>query len=256
MSIAEMAIRFGKIVSDNSPVILTAIGVTGTVATAFLTGKASFKAAEILAEADLAERLQPQAEVPLPIKEKVELVWKLYIPAVGTGLLTVVCIIGANRIGTRRAAAMAAAFKLSEKAFGEYREKIVQKIGANKEQAARDELAQERVERTPQKEIIIAGSGSVLCFDQYTGRYFLSSMEELKKAQNDLNYRILHDYYASLGDFYDMIGLPKTSMTDEVGWNADRMLELNFSTVMSEDGQPCLALDFEVTPIRNFYRIN
>lgn len=255
MAFSDIVNRIGKFTADNSPVILTAIGVTGTLTTAYLTGKASFKAAELIT----AEQKRLDLEVkshPLEIKEKVELVWRLYIPAAGTGLLTVACIIGANRIGTRRAAALATAYTISEKAFGEYRAKVVEKIGENKERAVRDEVAQDRVTNNPvtNREVIITSGGDVLCLDTYSGRYFKSDMETLKKAQNDVNYRVINYSYASLTDFYELIGLPRTKISDELGWRPEKMLELDISTALSDDGRPCLHIGFASEPIRNYYR--
>lgn len=266
MDIAKLAKRFEKLVTDNSPAILTVIGVTGTLTTAYLTGKASFKAAQIIEENEptIGVRRNPVTNdvemdrEPLDIKEKTELVWKLYIPAAGTAVMTVACIIAANRIGTRRAASLAAAYSLSQNAIAEYREKVFEKVGERKEQAFRDELAQERVNKNPpsNNEVIIAGGGNVLCHDEFTGRYFTSDMQSLRKAWNDVNHQVLNSYYASLTDFYDLIGLPKTSSSDEVGWNSDKLLELKFSAVMTEDDQPCISIDFATVPIRGYSRIS
>lgn len=251
MNIGSIFKTLEKFTIDNSPSILTAIGVVGTISTAVLTGKASYKASEIIN----SETFFESAHIELSGKEKLQLVWKLYIPAVGTGVLTIVVIVGANHIGSRRAAAVAAAYSISEKAFSEYREKIVEKMGAKPEQAARDEIAQSRLDRTPMgnREIIIA-SGECLCFDAYSGRYFTSDMEVIKKAQNDLNYQILHNDYASVTDFYDKIGLEPTQSSDEVGWNTDHKLELNLGSHLSPDGRPCIYIGFNVVPIRDYDR--
>lgn len=244
-----------KLVIDNSPALLTAIGVTGTITTALLTGKATWKAKDVLDRYhnDAARRFGEDYEPP-SLKKDVELVWKIYVPAAGVGLSTIVCIVLANRIGNRRAAAVAAAYTISEKAFVEYKEKVIEKIGENKEREIRDDLAQDRVNRNPpvDREIIVGGSGDVLCYEHYTGRYFESSMEKLKKAQNDLNYRVINDCYASLTDFYNFLGIPRTSTSDEVGWSSNKLLELEFSTVLSEDGRPCIAIDYQTTPIRDY----
>ena len=253
MNLTEYVKRAEKFTVDNSPLILTPIGVTGTLTTAYLTGKASFKAADILNE----EALSPywkDANTPPSNKEKFVLVWKLYIPPAGLAVVTVGSIICANRIGTRRAAAMAAAYTISERAFEEYREKIVEKIGDKKERAARDEIAQERVDRSPvgKTEVIITGGGDVLCYDSYTGRYFQSSVETLKKAQNDINYAILNNAYASLNDFYNNIGLANIEVGEEVGWNYSDQLELIFSTTLSDDQRPCISISFRVMPIRDY----
>jgi hypothetical protein len=168
----------------------------------------------------------------------------------------VTSIILANQIGTRRAAAMAAAYAVSERAFVEYKEEVKRKFGTIKEQSVRDDLAQQQVNNHPveNRQVIIAG-GNVLCYEPFTDRYFHSDMETIKKAQNDLNYRINSNYYASLSDLYDLLGLPRTTYSDEVGWNSDKQLEIDFSTTLATDGRPCLAITYRVEPIRGYYRV-
>lgn len=243
-----------RYVTDNSPAILTAIGITGVVTTAYLTGTATFKAAEILrVEGEAAAYLKK----PFVLKEKVNLVWKEYIPAVATGAITIAAVVGANRIGTRRAAAMAAAYTLSEKAIAEYKDKVVEKIGEKKAAVIKEEVAQDRVTKNPSegRDIYVTGANESLCYEMYTDRYFKSSMEVLKKAQNDLNYRILNsDGYASLGDFYDLLGIPRTSIAEDLGWTSDKLLELDFSATLSDKQEPCIAFDYRVEPIRKYYR--
>lgn len=250
MNLSSMAARFGRLLTDNSPVILTAIGVAGTLTTAYLAGQASFKAARII------EEQQKDVVWDLSSREKIELTWQLYIPAAGSAVTTIACIIAANHIGHRRAVAMAAAYAISERAFDEYRNKIVEKIGEKREQAARDEIAQDRVARTEMgsREVVIV-SGDVLCYDAFSGRYFTSNMERLRQAQNEINHQVLNDYHASLTEFYQLIGLSPTSLSEEVGWNSDRLLELKFSTVLAGDGRPAISFDFVVSPIRNYYRL-
>lgn len=253
MKIQGLAKHIERVAVENTPAILTAIGVTGTVTTAIFASKGSFKAAELIREEEAANGT---AEDPKQrLVDRARLTWTCYIPAVGVGTATIACIVFANQIGTRRAAAMAAAYTMSEKAFTEYREKIVEKIGESKEQEARDEIAQERVERNPLgSQVIVMQEREVLCFDQYTGRYFNSSMEDLKQAQNKINYRMIRENYASLNDFYDFIGLDWVPTGDDLGWNSDQLLELRFSTVLSEDQRPCIAIDFSTVPVRNFYK--
>lgn len=246
MSWSNLIPRAGKIVADNSPNILTAVGVVGTVTTAVLTGKAAYSSANVLSE-----------ESPhLDARERVALCWRLYIPAVGTGALTVTAILAANHVGTRRAAGLAAAYSLSDRAFAEYREKVVEQIGSKKEQVVRDQVAQDRVTASSgSREIVVVGT-DVPCYDSYTGRYFSSSMETLKAAQNKINYRLNNDGYASLTDFYNEVGLGRTKFSDEIGWSSISQLELTFSTVLSEDQRPCLSISFRTEPIRDYYQFH
>jgi hypothetical protein len=249
---AEMIARAQKLIFDNSPLLLTAIGVSGTAATAVLTGKATHDA--LMSEVHRYYDADDYFIEKLGARTTVRKYWKLYIPAMASGVLTVVAIVGANRIGTRRAASLAAAYTLAERGYSEYKDKVVEKIGQGKEQAIRDDLAQDRVNRDAgSKQIIISGT-DILSHDAFTGRYFQSNMEALRKAENDINRQVLNDGYASLSDFYRLIGLQRTSEADEIGWTTDKSLELKFSTVLSEDGRPCLSFEFSVRPARDYYK--
>lgn len=256
MTLNEKLKMVEKFTIDNSPTILTTIGVVGTVSTALLTGRATFKAAEIIANEEFVLS-KSGSNYNLTAKDKVKLTWQYYIPPVGVGLLSCGAIIGANHIGSKRTAAVAAAYTISEKAFAEYKDKVVEKIGEKKERVVRDEIAQERVNADPvsSSEVIIIGDKSALCYDTFSGRYFMSDVETLKKAQNDVNYQILSEMYASLTDFYQRVGLSATVHSEEVGWTTDKLLELELHGTLSDDQKPCIAVSFRTAPIRNYYKM-
>lgn len=254
MKFHELIDKTKHYADENSVVILTATGATGVVITSYLTGRASFKAALIIEKEEMAYVRETDGIGKLGYKDKAALVWPLYIPAVGVGSVTITSILLANRLSSKRAAALAAAYGISERAFSEYKEKVVEKLGQTKELAIREDIAQDRVNNNPvvAKEVIIAGTGEVLCYDSLTGRYFESNVETIKKAMNDINYRIMNHGHESLSAFYDEIGLPATSYSDEVGWNSNELLEVVFSTTMSSDDRPCIAMDFSVAPVHGY----
>lgn len=258
MNFSQMTSRFGKILVNHSPSILTGFAVTGAMMTAVLAGRASFRVGKDVNAGHYEPLMEGEESEFYDIKGLVKTYWREYIPAAATGAATIACIIAANQIGNRRAAAMAVAYSLADKAFEEYKEKVVEKLGEKKERAARVEMAQERVNRNPPNiddAILIGDTMSVLCCDLFTGRYLLTDMETLRRAENDINFQVTHDYYASLSDFYDRIGLPRTSMSDDFGWNVDKMLELDFDTVLTPTGKPCLTFNFRVAPIRGYNRL-
>lgn len=258
--------RVKFILNENSTTILTGVGVSGTVATAILTGRASFKAARILnselieqREINLLDENSQNGDMvrDLTPVTKVKLVWHLYLPPVGVGAVTISSIVLANKISSKQIAALTVASGISERALREYKEKVVEKLGVNQERNVRDEIAQDRVSNQPigSREVILAGTGEVLCYDMTTGRYFQSTVEEIKKAENKINRDVLHHGYCSLSEFFDEIGLPPTSYSDSVGWNVGNHLEVTFSTTMSTDQRPCIAIDFVRQPISGYDKI-
>jgi hypothetical protein len=242
----RLARQAARHVLNNSPLILTVVGVTGTLTTAYLAGKASFKAAEILAD-----------EPDLDTREQVQIVWKLYIPAATTGLITVAAIIGANRIGARKAAALAAAYALSERSFEEYQAKVLEKMGERKEREVHDEVVRERIHRNPPTgDLVVVNGGQVLCQEGFSGRYFMADMETLRKAENDINRQIINDGFASLADLYDILGLQHTDLSTEMGWNSEQEVKFRYTVVMSEDSRPCISFSFSIHPFRHFTRFH
>lgn len=249
-----------KLAIDNSPVLLTAIGVVGTIGTAVLTHKAATKA-EQLRQQEYDDRLAVTGLTGFvkPTKrEHFDMTWKLYIPPVVSGALTISAIVGANHIGSKRAAAVAAAYTISEKAYSEYKEKVIERIGENEERKVREDIVRDRVRDNPPNEgnVLMVGSGDHLFLEMYTGRYFRSSMEEVKKAINEVNYQINTHGYASVSDFYDLVNLPRTVVSDQMGWNSDKLMDVDFQAVLSEDGQPCVGINFMTGPVRNHDRFH
>ena len=239
MNLPYLVNKATRLVKAHSPELLAALGASGVLSTSYLVGKASFEAAKKL-ESEAAD---------MSVKDKVKIVWKLYIPAGISGVVTIGCVIGSTKVSGSRTAAAVTAYSITERAFSEYREKVVEEIGKGKEQKIRDEIAQEHVSAMPlgSREVIILGTGHVLCCELFTGRYFRSDMETLRQTQNQINQMIISALYISIGDFYELVGLSPTSVSDNLGWDSDRLMELTFSAVVSDSGEPCLAFDYNYT---------
>ena len=247
------------LVNENSTTILTGVGVAGTITTAYLSGSASFKAARIIDQERDASLDNDNVAIlhDFTLKDKIQMTWRLYIPAVLSGAATVTAIITANKIASNKIAALAIAGGLSDRALQEYKAKVVERWGDSKARNIHDEIAQDRVDGMPVggREVILAGSGDVLCFDMLTGRYFTSSVEEIKRAENKINHELNNFMSASLSEFYSEIGLPPTTYSDAVGWNGNNQVQVLFSTTMSSDQRPCIAIDFANPPVSEYHRI-
>lgn len=236
----------GNKLSEHSPEILTGIGITGLLSTTVLAVKATPKALRLI-----DEKKEEYDTDELTNMEVIKTCWKCYIPAAVTASISVACIIGANTVNSKRNAVLATAYKLSESAFSEYKEKVIETIGEKKEEEVRDKIAKDRIEKNPvnNNEVIITGKGDVLCYDVVSGRYFKSDVDKIRKAENTLNKKLMNDMYCSLNEFYDLIGLPFTQMGFDLGWNVnDSLVEIEFSTQLSEDDTPCVVIQYSVLP--------
>ena len=233
-------------VTKHSPEILTGMGIAGMITTAILAVRATPKALKIIEEKKEAEGVDELR--PL---DTVKATWKCYIPATVTGVTSVACLVGARSVSARRNAALATAYKLSETALAEYRDKVIETVGEKKEKFIREQVDKERVDKNPvsKNEVIITEKGNTLCYETTSGRYFKSDIEQIKKAINEINRIMLLDMYVSLNEFYDEIGLDHTSVGDYLGWNIDdKNIVPDFSSQIADDGTPCIVINFSVAP--------
>lgn len=113
------------------------------------------------------------------------------------------------------------------------------------------------MERNPVNEarIIKIESGSSLCYDHLTGRYFEGDLEKIRQSVNDLNHMITHDGYASMNNFYNFLGIPDVPIGDDLGWNSERLLEVEFLAHLGEDGRPALGVVYRPDPKPRYDKI-
>lgn len=263
LKINELVKTVQSVLAKRSPEILTGIGIAGMITSTVLAVKATPKALSLIEDEKRAqnERISGDARsnntqiVHLKPIEVVKVTWKCYIPTVLTGIVSTACLIGASSVNFKRNAALATAYQLSTTALTEYKEKVSEVIGERKERDIRDQIAKDKINNDPvgKHEVIVTGNGDTLCYDAYGGRYFKSSIDKIKKAENELNRVMLKDMYVSLNEFYDELGLKHTKGGDDLGWNLDDgFVDIEFSSQLSEDGTPCIVINYTVSPNYNY----
>lgn len=269
LNVSKMLKMAQKAVVKRSPEILTAVGVVGMCTTVVLAVKATPKAMNLIQEEkarqndELFEEAKTEGATECARVDKlkpievIKAAWKPYVPAAITCVVSIGCIVGASSVSARRSAALYSAYKLSETALTEYKEKVVETIGEKKEKKVRDEIAKDKLEKSPASKanIFVTGNGESQFYDPLSDRYFLSDMETIRKAINDLNYSMGYgsEMYVSLSQLYDCLNLKHTRISDTIGWNIkDGLIEPDFSAQISDDGKPCIVLDFLKIPTYDF----
>jgi hypothetical protein len=249
--------KLGGVISKNSPTILTGLAVGGLFTTVIFAVQATPKAQALLNEELENRGLSAVGEYHSDKKfsddftktEIVKITWKVYIPAACMGLATAACIVGSNSINQRRNAALATVYGLTEAAFREYKEKVVETIGKSKELKVRDEISGDHVKNISEDcEVVLTGRGNILCLDSF-GRLFRSDIEDIRRSINNVNQDFIDDRWISLNDWYYAIGLSETKYGDNMGWDLDEgLMDVSFSSQLTEKNEPCLVLNYKITP--------
>ena len=253
-SVVKMAARTAKQIAEkNAPKIFAGIGIGLGAGTVAMTVRGTVKAVEIVKD------LKKEKGEPLTKKEVVKGVWKQYVPAASLGLAATACVIGSVHISARRLAVMTAAYSMSEDSLEKYKAKARELLGEKKEEELRGEINQDYVNANPPSQetgiVKQTGGGKTLCLDKYTGQYFWSDADTIQRVINQVNNLLLHDYQVSLNELYMELGIEQAKFGDEYGWNirntAD-LIEPDFTTVLGDNNEPVLVLDYIVPPYPNY----
>lgn len=253
---AKILKNLSKTLTRHAPDILFYTGLVEFAATVVLAVRATPKAVEMIK--DDSRRNHDGDPYGYTKKEAIKSSWKCYIPAVITGTGSILCLVFAHSTNARRYAALSAACSLSETALKEYQSKVIETVGEKKEESIRDAINQDIIKANPvtDKNVVVTGKGDMKCYDRWSGRYFYSDAEKMRRAALDVSKQMLDEMYVSLNDFYRELGLREIPIGEELGWNANRdgLVEIRFSAQLSEDETPCIVLDFTKPPNSSYMR--
>lgn len=251
---AKFAIgRGGLILKKYSPEILTAAGVIGTVGSTVLACKATLKVEDILDEAKKKSNLinavhDGEIEVDAEYTDKdyskdlivnrtqtaVKLI-KLYGPAISLGALSITAILGGQHILRKRNVAVLAAYKLCEESFNNYRSRVKDELGEEKDHqfyyGITEETVKDKVKskdgktKTVTKKVEKAPdhlySQYARFFDEANINWDKSpeqNMYFLKMVQNQMNDKLKARGHVFLNEVYDALGFDRSEAGQLVGW--------------------------------------
>ena len=206
----------------NSATILTVAAAVGVITTSVLSAKAAIKAFRVLAhkEEEKGEKLT--------FEETISAVWTIYIPPVVAGMSTIACVFGANVLNQRQQASLASAYALIDSSYKEYKAKLKELYGEEAHNNIVNAIAAEKCD-----EVHISAGGLTsaytqeiesdaeprLFYDEYSGRYFETTIEKVLLAEYRLNRNYILRGFARLNEFYEFLGLEPTDYGETVGWD-------------------------------------
>lgn len=253
---ANTIIRYSRV---NAPTLLVVAGICGFVSTIIKTAEVAPKAAEVKKKVD--KKLSTDATKKERVVETVKAVAPIYAPVVIMGTASIACVLYSHHISTRRLAAATTAYSLSEQAFKEYREKVVDTIGKNKETAIRDEIAKDHINNTTYDDNAIeASTGTSLFMDSISKQYFRANRDMVNNAWKTFIRRLYcgNENYMSINEWYDLMdyeGIPIKRLDkvgDDIGYNASSNIDIYYSVQLAPNNEPCTVIEYTVPPTYDF----
>lgn len=241
--------KTGLMLKKNSSAILLGMGIASFFSAIITTATQTQKAVKLI------EQKEEEKGEKLTKKEVVKHTWKLYLipiilASVGTGT-----IIGSKYIDGKKIALISTACTTAQNALTEFQTKTKEIVGKDKVKEIADSIAKDKVQNISKEDgdVIHTGYGDTLCFDNQCGRKFTCDPDKIKKAINDINYRLLNEMCVTLNEFYYEIGLSGTVLGEQVGWAMEKgQIVPRFTATLTEKDEPCFVVDFETQPIFNY----
>ena len=244
----------------NAPDVLIGTSIGLSVIAVGLTIPATTKATKLLEEKEVRDREIASARgepyLGMTNFEKVKAGWTCYIPSLVALGGSITTAIFSNRISSARIAALATAYSLSEKSFREYQEKVTEVLGEDKEKKIHNKIAEEYNKNHPVIEQQVERSrmgGEYLVRDLETGRDFRSTQERVYQAFKRISDNLISEPSQCLNDLYSELGLSECETGYVLGWHtSDWPLEPKFSTMIADNGEPCLTISYRISTIYDF----
>lgn len=284
-------------VQKRSPEILIGLGITGFVGTVVLASRATLKCESVMAGHHAKMKSVEHAYTNAEVEEYTEKDYnrdllvvnvqtgvdfaRLYAPTIALGTVSIACILSAHNILHKRNVALAAAYQLVQYSFVEYRDRVREELGAEKDfhfrygtnekkvtettvdpktgkknkvkkvaQALNPDVDMsmyarlfEPVEYQDDEHKIWTGSTQFSPTHDYNYAYLVGKL-------NWVNDRLNAQGYLFLSDVYDELGFARNKASQVVGWvkgNGDGYVSFGeaLDLISHEDGDPIL-LDFNV----------
>lgn len=265
--------KVGFQLKKHSPEILVGAGIVGTVASAVLACRATTKISLILDEAkdtidaihetvEKAEKARdPEIDNVLLEKEEetalidytaqdaqkdLAIVYvqtgikfaKLYAPAVVFGALSITSILAGTNILHKRNVALAAAYATIERSFKQYRDRVVDRFGAELDRELKYNIRSEKVEEVVKdengkekkitKNVDVIDPNNINDYSRifYEGNVGWDKSPQytlmfLKQQQNWANDLLKRRGYLFLNEVYDMLGFARIPDGQLMGWIYD-----------------------------------
>ena len=196
----------------NSPLILSIIASVGVVSTTVMAVKATPKVCKKLEEAkeDKGEDLTKF--------EIVKTAAPLYLPAVLCGTSTIACIISANALNKRKQMALASAYALMDHSYKEYRDKVIQAVGEEKEAEIRATALDDRSSR--RGDLIYKNKNGMSTFyEPYSDTYFKAEYSFVIESIYHFNRNFILRGESEINELFSILGIKEKDELWGLGWN-------------------------------------
>lgn len=209
--------------------ILTGFAIGGVVVTGCLAWREGMKAQKKLDAAE--EKWAEENDDPMPTLEKAKTIAPLVIKPILAGVVTIAAISKAHKADAEKVATFAGLYAISEATIEKYKKNLVDRIGEEAEKNLENEMLEDRAKKShqdiPKEEnpsLIFMSDDLILFKDMEYGGELRKRPSEIQGIENEFNYLMFSQDFASVNDLRTFEGLRPLNSGDRDGFNIRRGL--------------------------------
>ena len=200
---------FSRWIRRNASTILTLIGGAGMIATVIFAVNEKENADEQLQQ---AQEEQPEE---LTVVQKAAVLVPAYAKTIATGVGSLMCVFSANALNVRQQALLVSSYAYLNKLYTDYKSRVC-KLLPEKEAEFIDNSVE--AERKDEDDGCPPWEGEQTFYLEKYGPFFERTMDEVIKAEYELNRLFILRGYATYNDFLHLLHLPDIPDGDKLGW--------------------------------------
>ena len=147
-------------------------------------------------------------------KEKIKKTWKCYIPSGLIATSTVLCIIYSDHVSMNEKIALLNTLTTIQNNYTNLKSAVDETCNLE----TREEIIKKTIKEKVPKDLYLERTGEKIFYEDYRGKYFNTTIDNVLKAEYLFNKQLSIVGYASLNDFYKLLGLSETENGDYLGW--------------------------------------
>lgn len=253
MSLKSLTTCISNVWRQNGHNILTGCVITGVLVTTTLAVNDTIKAVKKV------EKLKEEKrDEVITKKELIKTVAPCYIPTAIGCTVTIASALGLKVNEDKRVASFANAYALSETSRKLYEDATEEVVGEEKSQEIRDKVAEKQIRNSEYRSMVIPDPGTdlVRCFDTVSKQYYMSTRAKIEDRQAKVNNQISNgDWFVSHNEFNEGLGVDFDPDIENLGYNIDRPVDVIFSSMICDDGVPCLVVNYRNGPVSEYTNI-
>ena len=151
----------------------------------------------------------------MDLKTKIKKTWKCYTPSGMMAISTILCIIYSDYTTMNQKISLLNALISTQEHYKSLKNSVDQTCSKK----TKEDILRNKIKSNIPKDVYIERTEEKIFYEDYTNKFFTSTIDNVLKAEYLFNKQLAVIGYATLNDFYELLGISKTEEGKYIGWS-------------------------------------